>query len=213
MATLGNLRKNLTLALTFQIAWIFVSFMPDLPPNASQTSLQGYLLLAAPSLKDGIFDRSVILLADHSPTEGAFGIVLNQPSGKLVGDYLTDPAFASLARIPVHIGGPVAQQQLTFAALWWNRDRELRFATRISAEDAIKHSRNPGTLVRAFVGYAGWGEGQLESELRRSSWITSLPRRDLLAHAHDWSLWSETLQSLSPLHKVLAETPDEPHLN
>lgn len=187
--------------------------MPDLPPHQSQTSLQGYLLLAHPSLKDGVFDRSVILIADHSPEEGAYGIILNQPSGKTVGQYLSDPAFAPLARIPVHIGGPVARQQLTFSALWWTQDRELRFATRISAEDAIKHSSNPGTLVRAFAGYSGWGDGQLESELRRDAWITTLPRRDLLAYTHDWSLWSQTMKSISPLHHVLAETPEEPYLN
>jgi putative transcriptional regulator len=192
---------------------VFSKSMPDVPPQKSQTSLQGYLLLAHPGLRDGTFDRSVILLVDHQPEQGAYGIILNQPSGKTVGDYLSDPAFARIARIPVHIGGPVARQQLTFCALWWNQDRELRFATRISAEDAIKHSRNPGTLVRAFVGYAGWGEGQLETEMRSDSWITTLPRRDLLAFVHDWSLWSETMQTISPLHQVLAEVPDCPSKN
>lgn len=183
--------------------------MPDLPSQETPLRLQGKLLLAAPSLTDGIFNRSVILIADHNELEGAYGLILNQPSGHQVGDFLNHEEFASLARIAVHVGGPVARQHLTFSALWWTEEKGLRFATRLSAHDAVKHASNPGTLIRAFVGYSGWSEGQLESELIRNAWITAAPSAQLLGHAHDQDLWVETLRALSPFHRLLAEAPSD----
>lgn len=187
--------------------------MPDLPSQETPIRLQGQLLLADPSLREGTFHHSVILIADHSPAEGAYGLILNQPSGHQVGDFLNDERFSALARIAVHVGGPVARQHLTFAAFWWTPEKGLRFASRLSADDAVRHAKNSGTLVRAFVGYSGWAEGQLESELRRRSWITTKPSAQFLALSHDEDLWSETLRALSPFHRILADAPDHPETN
>jgi len=184
------------------------SATPDSP-----VQLNGRLLLADPGLRDGIFNRAVILLAEHSPAEGAFGLILNQPTGKTVGEFLKDKEFAPLRKLAVHHGGPVSPEQLTFSAFWWNKKSGLRWAIRISREDAIKHAHRPGTLVRAFIGYSGWSGGQLENELRRNSWITVRPEPELLGRDHDRSLWSNTLRRLSPLHRILAEAPDDPLLN
>ena len=63
------------------------------------------------------------------------------------------------------------------------------------------------------VGYSGWSAGQLEGELRRNSWITAAPKSDLLGQEHDRSLWAEVLRALSPFHRILAESPDNPFLN
>lgn len=187
--------------------------MPESSRQESPIRLQGQLLISDPSLRDGLFHRSVILLAEHRSEEGAYGLILNHPSGHLVGEFLQDEEFSSLSRISVHVGGPVAREHLTFAALWWTEEKGLRFATRISAPDAVKHAQNPGTLVRAFVGYSGWSEGQLEGELRQPSWITAKPTPELLALSHDDSLWGETLRGISPYHKIIAESPSDPFLN
>jgi len=185
----------------------------DASTPGTPTQLQGYLLLADPSLRDGTFDHSVILLADHSPTDGAFGLILNHPTERVVGDFLTDADLGPLRRIPVHDGGPVAREQLTFSAFWWSKKNGLRWAIRISAEDAIKHSNRPGRIVRAFLGHSGWSPGQLEGELRRASWITTRPAPELLGADHDRSLWYTILRHLSPFHRVLAEAPAHPSLN
>ncbi|MCH2064778.1 MAG: YqgE/AlgH family protein [Roseibacillus sp.] len=187
--------------------------MAELPRQESPIQLKGQLLLADPTLRESTFHHSVILLTEHSSGEGAHGLVLNQPSGHKVGEFLKDEEFASLARINVHVGGPVSREHLTFAALWWTEEKGLRFATRISAHDAVKHVQNPGTLVRAFVGYSGWSEGQLEGELRHSSWIAAKPTPSLLAHSHDHTLWAETLRNLSIYHRMIAECPEDPGRN
>lgn len=175
--------------------------------------LNGQLLLADPSLRDGIFNRSVILLAEHTADDGALGLILNHPTGHVVGDLIKDDSFNALRNLPVYDGGPVARDQLSFSALWWNHQQGLRWALNISAKDAIRHSQQPGTLVRAFVGYSGWSSGQLENELRRNAWITTRPLPDLLGHEHDKSLWKDLLKPLSPYHHLLSEAPEDPFLN
>jgi len=175
--------------------------------------LRGKLLIADPSLRDGIFNRSVILLTDHTADQGAFGLILNHPTDKRVGDFLEDKEFAPLRHLAVHAGGPVSHDQLTFCSFWWTQKRGLHWALRISAKQAAIHSHRPGRIVRAFVGYSGWSAGQLENELRQHAWIPVGPPPDLLGHDHDRSLWSALLRGLSPLHRVLAEAPDNPLLN
>jgi putative transcriptional regulator len=179
----------------------------------TQVDLGGSLLLANPNLRDGIFDRSVILLADHSATDGAIGLILNQPTGREVGQFLRADEFEPLARIPVHVGGPVSPDQLTFSAFWWNPQDGLHWQLRLPAHDALVRSRQPGVLVRAFVGYSGWSGGQLEKELEDHAWITAKPNRDLLGLPHDPDLWSTILRSISPFHRLLAMAPAEPGLN
>ncbi len=179
----------------------------------SPIQLQGQLLLADPSLKESTFHRTVILLAEHTVGIGAFGLVLNRPTGRTVGDLLPGEEFAALRHLPVHDGGPVSQDQLTFSSLWWSPKKGFRWSARLSAEDAIKHATKPRRLVRAFIGYCGWTAGQLENELRRSSWLVVHPQPDLLGRDHDESLWSHLVRAISPLHRILAEAPDDPSLN
>ena len=170
-------------------------------------------MLADPSLRDGTFNRSVILLTDHTADAGAYGLILNHPTGKVVGDFLTGAEFAPLRHLAVHAGGPVAHEQLTFCAFWWTKKLGLHWALRISAKQAAMHSHRPGRIVRAFIGYSGWSCGQLENELHHHSWIPVGPQPELLGKNHDPSLWAELLRQLSPLHRILAEAPKDPLLN
>ncbi len=174
-----------------------------IPPDLAEK-----VILADPSLRDGNFNKSVVLLAEHSPEEGAFGLILNHPSGQKVGDLITDPDFLELWKLPVHLGGPVARDQLTFAA-FWERDSELGFATRISADEAKAYIGQPNTLVKAFAGYSGWSKNQLEDEVEQQAWSIIDPKVELLTCDHDITLWKTLLSELSPYHRILADAPDE----
>jgi len=167
---------------------------PDLP------NLQGQLLLADPSLRDGNFNKSVILLADHNEKEGAFGLILNHPSGQTVGDLLTNSEFARLSKVAVHVGGPVARDQVTFGAFWKKKD---------SSDLAAAYHQQPGTLVRAFAGYAGWSKSQLEDEVQQQAWSLTAPTSSLIEQSHNASLWKNLMSQLSPYHRILADAPDE----
>jgi len=177
------------------------------------TRLKGRLLLADPSLRDGVFDHSVILITHHTPEQGAQGVIINQPSERTVGDLLKTPEFEALRAVKVFQGGPVGQGQLTLAAFSWQPSRGLRYQMSLPLEKAIAGSRRPGTLLRAFVGYSGWGAGQLESELDRNSWHVVKPEQDLLGIDHARPLWGELMGRISPYHRILAVSPSQPWFN
>lgn len=185
----------------------------DTPQPDFSATLQGSLLIADPSLRDGTFDRSVILLTSHALEDGAAGMILNHPTGKVVGDFLHGEEFVSLRHLAVHEGGPVMRDQMTFFSFWWSSKLGLRWSMRMSAQQAAKHAHKPGRIVRAFIGYSGWSPGQLENELKRQSWFHAQPQSQLLGLAHDKSLWTELLRGMSPLHRIIAESPPDPFLN
>lgn len=181
----------------------------SMPP----TRLKGRLLLASPSLRDGIFDRSVVLVTHHDPGQGAHGVILNHPEDRCVGDLMSQPDFEPLRSLRVFQGGPVAPDRLTFAAFSWLPTRGLRYRISISLEKAIAQSQRPGSLVRAFVGHSGWSAGQLEAELARKAWTVVRPTDDLLGIDHSRSLWAVLMSRVSPLHRVLSLAPEQPWLN
>ena len=183
-----------------------------MPPQPS-LRLSGKLLLASPTLRDGIFDHSVIYLAHHTAADGAFGVILNHPTGREVAQFLPQPEFEALARIPVHVGGPVAPDQLTFATIRRSGKRGLDFKLRVSAAEAIAESHAPGTIVRAYVGYSGWSAGQLEGELEVNSWITLAPGPELPGLSHDRDLWATLMSTVSPFHRLMAGAPRDAGLN
>jgi len=185
----------------------------DSKKSKPPTRLKGRLLLADPSLSDGIFDHSVVLITHHTPEEGAHGVILNHPGAKMVGDLIKAPEFEPVRSLRVFQGGPVAQGELTFAAFSWQASHGLRYRISLSLEKAITHSRRPGTLVRAFAGYSGWAAGQLESELERNAWIVVKPGDDLLGLDHSRTLWNELLRRVSPFHRILAASSSQPWLN
>ena len=67
--------------------------------------------------------------------------------------------------------------------------------------------------IRAFVGYAGWGAGQLEAEMKQKAWLVQKPSRAALKPDRLPNLWFEIMRGLGPWYKMLAAAPDDPSLN
>ncbi len=179
----------------------------------SSHSLSGRLLLAAPSLRDPNFSRSVILMVAHNQDDGAFGYVLNRPLKQKVADLLPDQSLGSLGEVPVYVGGPVSTDKLAFAALNWNqRKRSLRCQTHLSVPDALE-ALGKGLDVRGFVGYSGWTGGQLEEELERRSWITSQACSTVLTTEKPTLMWSEILEEMGPVYRLMSRMPERVDLN
>ena len=174
--------------------------------------LKGSLILADPSLRDPNFNRSVLLVTDYQQSKGAHGYILNRPMGKHVGEVLTSDEFAELREVPIYIGGPVGQEHLTFAAFCCPSTDSLTYTTHLSTEEAIQR-HNAGDTVRAFLGYSGWSEGQLEDEIREQAWITRRPVAEVLKPGRREEMWVSLLSSLGPWGQLLANTPDDPSLN
>lgn len=147
----------------------------------TQDFLANHFLVAMPSLHDPNFQQSVVYVCEHN-AGSALGIVINRPSGVVLGDIfkqlsivVDDPA---LAQRPVYQGGPV-QTDRGFvihepAGTWDSTLRlgELGVTTSRDVLAALARGAGPG---KAFValGYAGWGAGQLETELAANSWLST----------------------------------------
>lgn len=180
---------------------------------SSQPLLTGQLLLAVPSLRDPNFARTVIYMAAHTAEQGAFGYILNRPLSQRVAELMPDQDLGPLGQAAVFMGGPVGADKLAFASLRWNRGRRaLRMRTHLSVDDAL-HELSLGREVRGFVGYSGWGEGQLEQEMQRRSWITTSPRRRVLTTPEPENLWADLLTDMGPFFSLLARTPPNVSLN
>lgn len=182
--------------------------------QSSNLSLAGSLLIAHPSLLDPNFCRTVLFIASHTKEDGALGVVLNRPSGRTVGDVLPNKPIGALAHVPLLVGGPVQQHQLTFAAFRWCPETErmdCRFQLLIpEAQEALEEEY---TEVRAFVGYAGWSGGQLEEEMAQRSWLVARPWSDVLAAEQTPTLWRNVTSSFGPWYRLVAEAPEDPSTN
>lgn len=176
-------------------------------------SLKGQLILADPTLREPHFARTVILMTEHRQDHGSHGFILNRPTEQTVGQLLRGPQFLALEAVPVFHGGPVNKEHLTFAAFAWaDAAVAFRFVTHLSIEEATVHL-SAGETVRAFLGYSGWGRGQLEAEIQEHAWISRQMNHQLLRGAADESLWTNLLTSLGPWGTLVAGSPDNPRLN
>jgi putative transcriptional regulator len=146
------------------------------------SSLAPGFLVAAPILRDPNFAGSVVLMVEHSE-QGALGFVVNRVAAASLQRVLSRLGIADTPvhnQVPVMIGGPVSTQTgwIVFEAKELPEQREdvlmVTDSLGVSASkqfliDAVKGE----TTGRAMLvhGYAGWGPGQLEAELRQGVWI------------------------------------------
>jgi putative transcriptional regulator len=185
----------------------------DFDPT-SHVSLAGSLLIAHPGLRDPNFARTVLFISSHDSKDGALGIILNRPSGRSVGDVLPNKPIGALAQVPLLLGGPVQQDQLTFASFHWSPETErMECKHHLLIPEAQEALEEEHTVVRAFIGYAGWGGGQLEEELAHRSWLVGKPWGDLLAGSPGPALWRNVTSTFGPWFKLVAEAPDDPSGN
>jgi len=142
--------------------------------------LAGQLLVATPEMKDPRFAESVIYMVKHE-NDGAMGLVINKPMTKVSVDELLNSfgleAKKSKREIVVHYGGPVGSRQ---GFLLHSDDSVLDTSTKVTNGIAMTAdikllemiARGKGPRRSLFMlGYAGWGPGQLESELKANSWF------------------------------------------
>lgn len=173
----------------------------------------GSLLLAHPSMRDKNFRRAVVLLSAHDE-KGAMGIVLNRPLGKRLGQLNAEFALSPLSAVPLFEGGPVQTEQLLLCAWKFHADQsgfQLMFG--LDPQKAAELQAEEGTHLRAFLGYAGWTGGQLESELSQSAWVVTPLVPKLMDEKPDETLWRTILTELNHDWKLLVDEPDDPSLN
>ena len=165
---------------------------------------------------DTNFERSVILVCEHSQS-GTFGLVLNQSTDLRLGDVIEDVH----SDLSLFIGGPVQQNTLHFIHRRPDLiDGSIRIAEGLHWSgdfDQVKQAVNLGTLTerdaRFFIGYSGWNEGQLETELQQKAWIVSHTNSDFLFDTPTKEFWRGVLKRMGGEYKSIAHYPVDPRLN
>jgi putative transcriptional regulator len=181
-------------------------------------SLQGHLLLASPHLADPNFAHTVVLLIQHSDN-GALGLVLNRPTSKTVRElwHQVGEEPCECTR-PVYLGGPVSGPLMALHTRDALAELEilagLYFAARKQNLDQLV--RQDEEAYRVFIGHAGWGPGQLESEIEQGAWRSVLASpADVFDEADD--LWLRLLRRadglLLPELLGIKHVPPDPSLN
>jgi putative transcriptional regulator len=180
--------------------------------------LKGKLLLDGGGLLGSFFHRTVVLICEHN-AEGAFGLVLNRSAGNKVGEVLVADLPDTLKESPLFLGGPVHPTALSFlhsdnfipdASIFPNLDLGH------SLDDLVEigESFSPVKKVKMFAGYAGWSPGQLESEMKRKSWLTFPASLELVFDTPADQLWPKIVKSKGGWkNKLLSQMPDDLSLN
>jgi putative transcriptional regulator len=180
-----------------------------------KTITKGNILLAQPALNDDTFNRSVVLITDHCE-KGSVGFILNKPLIHSVNLFVDE--LASLTT--VYEGGPVETENLYYLhkrpdliknsepigkGIYWSGEYE-----------DVKNSINNGLIkeneIRFYLGYSGWGENQLQSEVIDNAWIVVDEEVDIF---QDWNhnLWKQQMKKLGGEHLLWLNTPADPSMN
>ena len=161
-----------------------------MPGDSASFNLSNHFLIAMPGLQDGLFGKSVVYVCEHSP-RGALGLVINKPSSISLptlfervelplkrqdlqsqsvfqgGPVQTDRGF--VLHEPIYIEGE--QRNETLYASTMTIPGGLEMTTSKDVLQALSSGAGPQRVL-VTLGYASWGQGQLEAELGENSWLT-----------------------------------------
>ena len=165
----------------------------------------GQLLIAMPGMQDERFYKTVIYLCAHTD-DGAMGLVLNQVIKGLsfpgLLEQLGIDGGVSDRSVPIHFGGPVEsgrgfvlhsneyQQDATLEV-----DGDISLTATVDILKAIARGRGPKHSLLA-LGYAGWGPGQLDDEIRANGWLQAPADIDLIFDDDQVDKWERSIAKI-----------------
>lgn len=185
----------------------------DVVPN------KGCILIAEPLLSEAYFQRSVVLLVDHT-ANGSMGFVLNKRTDLYVNTFFKE--LNGMPKIPIYFGGPVGPNRLYFVHTLG--DVLIPDAMKINDnlyfdgdfDSLVRYIKNGHSIegkVRFFLGYSGWDKGQLMSEIDQHSWVVSNNNSFNLLLAEGEKFWKESVRQLGRAFKAWNIFPKDPSLN
>lgn len=178
----------------------------------------GILLIAEPFLKDPNFMRTVVLLCRHTEEEGTFGFTLNKPYHQTLNELIPD---LSDFELPVFLGGPVQTDTLHYLHsypqllpdcqkvadnVYWGGDFEI-------LKTLIKNKKIDSRKIKFYLGYSGWGQGQLKDEIEEKTWLTVKATSKIVFDVAPEEIWKQSLLMLGGKYELLIHYPTDPQLN
>lgn len=180
------------------------------------TNLAGMFLIALPGMGDPRFKQAVIYICSHDRA-GAMGIVINKQKGPLMLSDLLEQAdiegTVTVADNPVLSGGPVDIDRgfVLHSPDYFKEDCSVKLSETLNLTatrdvmEALVSDQAPSRAVLA-VGYAGWGEGQIENELKQNAWLIVDADEALIFDTDMDSKWDRAIKRLGFTPDMLAHT-------
>src|SRR5271154_5923361 len=169
--------------------------------QAEDSLAPGKFLVAGRELGDPNFAESVILLIDYDAEHGAMGLIVNRRTDVALSRVFPDFKDAKNRTDPVYVGGPVELK--TILALQRSSvqpgDARHVFADiyLISTKDQLQKAladKTEAASFHVFVGYAGWGAGQLEHEVELGAWHLMPAEPALVFHSDPDTVWPRLIR-------------------
>jgi putative transcriptional regulator len=174
-------------------------------------SLTGHFLVASRYLRDPNFAKSVVLMIQHDD-EGAVGVVINRPADKSVREVWDSIGYDPCDRDDrIFIGGPVPGPLVAVHTLEAFSEREVLPGVHVAMHrDAIDLIvRRKDVSLRLYSGHAGWGGGQLESELEAGGWLTTEATKNDVFADHEM-IWKSVTERIGL--EIMAPDIDDRHV-
>jgi putative transcriptional regulator len=176
--------------------------------------------VAAPQLTDPNFHRTVVLVVEHDEN-GSVGLVLNRPAATEVSAILPQWGIGGILADPpvVFVGGPVAPDVAIGLARLLGAAPPGADAGLVGEHDLVDLAAGPDEQqrsvrqLRVFVGYAGWGPGQLQAECRSGAWFVVPAQAGDLLSPEPQELWRRVLRRQPGRLAMLASFPADPAVN
>jgi putative transcriptional regulator len=177
----------------------------------------GMLLAAFPDMLDPNFMHSVVLMCQHND-QGAYGVITNRPTRFTIQELLPDHALLGRCSFPVFLGGPVDHSSLQFVHRvptaipgGLSIDGRLWLGGELDAlgQYLTENPREAAQSVRLFLGYSGWGAGQLEGELATGSWLPALSSFEAVFGEPGESTWRRVVRSIGEEGRGLEQLPPD----
>ena len=181
-------------------------------------AVPGDLLVAGLSLTDSTFGRSVVMVLDHDEN-GALGVVVTQPTDISVDDILPGWSAVVTGDPVVHQGGPVALDSALALAVCPSGEAVEGFRPVVGAVGLIDLDSEPEVIgrhtrsFRVFAGYAGWGAGQLDDEIREGAWYVFPAEAGDAFDEDPESLWFRVLERHGGDSLLISLIPPDPSQN
>lgn len=164
---------------------------------------RGMFLIASRRLVDPNFSQSVVLLLEYD-SKGALGLIVNRPTEVTLTDLLPDVDVLKERSDVVYVGGPVSKNRIV---LLMRSDEHPRESGRVFADTYVSSSMETlehavalaeeGATFHAYVGYAGWGPGQLDNEVERGDWHITPAEEAIVFDRASEEIWPELIEKNS----------------
>lgn len=159
-------------------------------------------LVAVPQLGDPAFQRSVVLMMEHS-SEGAFGVVVNRPGRLTLGEVGSTQGLdvdLGCRKEHVYVGGPVQPERGFVLHGRSDLPESIGLVPGLWVSSSLDVLRSllgaGGNDWRLCLGFAGWGPGQLEQELKEGAWLTTPASADHVLATAPKQAWEAVIRDM-----------------